>query len=139
MFLLDSDIATLAMHEHERVYTRLAKVDPTQVVLTLVIRLEMLRGRIDAVLKAATAEELLRACLGLATSEASLGVYQILPITEAAADQFDALRANKKLKKVGRGDMLQAAIALAEGATLVTRNTKDFSPIPGLKLDNWAD
>lgn len=43
------------------------------------------------------------------------------------------------MKKSGRKDLLQACIALAHAATLVTRNTKDFQPIPGLKLENWAD
>jgi tRNA(fMet)-specific endonuclease VapC len=36
------------------------------------------------------------------------------------------------------GDRLQAAIALANGATLVTRNTKDYAGVPGLKVENWA-
>ena len=30
-----------------------------------------------------------------------------------------------------------AAIAMTHGLTLVTRNTKDFSGIAGLRLDNW--
>ena len=38
-----------------------------------------------------------------------------------------------------RSDMLIACIALAQDALLVSRNTKDFSKIPGLKLANWAD
>lgn len=139
MFLLDSDIATLVMREHERVLARLATVDPARVALTLVTRLEMLRGRIDAVLKAATADELLRACRGLATSETFIGAYRIVPISRAAAELFVQLRANKKLKRIGPADMLQAAIALAAGATLVTRNTKDYANVPGLKRENWAD
>ncbi len=30
-----------------------------------------------------------------------------------------------------------AAIAMTHGLTLVTRNTKDYSNIAGLRLDNW--
>lgn len=52
---------------------------------------------------------------------------------------FDQLRTNKKLKKPNLKDLLIACIALAHDATLVTRNTKDFQPIPNLKLINWAD
>ena len=139
MFLLDSDIASLLMQENARVIARLAATDAEQVALTLVTRLEMLRGRIDAILKAATADELLRGCRGLATTDEFVGTYRIVPITEVVAEQFVQLRALKKLNKMDSGDRLQAAIAIAYGATLVTRNTKDYANVPGLTLENWAD
>ena len=37
-----------------------------------------------------------------------------------------------------RGDMLNACIALANEALLVTRNIKDYARVKGLRLDNWA-
>ena len=52
---------------------------------------------------------------------------------------FDTVVAEKKFKKIGLADRLIACIALAHDATLVTRNTKDFAIVPGLKLENWAD
>ena len=56
----------------------------------------------------------------------------------AAAAEFERLRANKKLKKIGRRDLLIACIALANRARLVTRNQKDFRQVPGLHVENWA-
>jgi tRNA(fMet)-specific endonuclease VapC len=38
-----------------------------------------------------------------------------------------------------RPDLLIACIALAQDALLVTRNTKDFNQVPGLRIANWAD
>ena len=40
---------------------------------------------------------------------------------------------------VGDDDIFIAAFCLANSYTLVTRNTKDFVNIPGLKLLNWVD
>jgi predicted nucleic acid-binding protein len=36
-------------------------------------------------------------------------------------------------------DTLSASIALAENAKLITRNVRDFSLVPGLMWENWAD
>jgi predicted nucleic acid-binding protein len=40
---------------------------------------------------------------------------------------------------MGRPDMLIACIALAHDALLVTRNTKDYKGIAGLRMENWVD
>ena len=38
---------------------------------------------------------------------------------------------------IGIEDTMIGAIALSHGLTLVTANTKHFSRIPGLKVENW--
>jgi tRNA(fMet)-specific endonuclease VapC len=63
----------------------------------------------------------------------------VLPIDRRVVAEFDRLRQNKKLKKIGRADVLIAAITLANRATLVSRNLKDFRQVPGLRVENWAD
>ena len=35
--------------------------------------------------------------------------------------------------------MLIAGIALARDLTLVTRNTREFERVPGLRVENWYD
>jgi tRNA(fMet)-specific endonuclease VapC len=58
-------------------------------------------------------------------------------IDDAAAQQFAKLLTNPKLRKIGRADMLIAAIALSTGYSLVTRNVKHFRNVPGLKVEDW--
>ena len=64
---------------------------------------------------------------------------EIVPFDAAAAAEFDKLRQNKKLKKIGRADLLIASIALAHGATIATRNLRHFWQVPRLQVEDWTD
>ncbi|HZX20730.1 MAG TPA: type II toxin-antitoxin system VapC family toxin [archaeon] len=44
---------------------------------------------------------------------------------------------NKTGSKIGEFDTLIGAIVLRHGETLITRNTKHFSKIRGLKVEKW--
>lgn len=107
--------------------------------ITVVTRIEVLQGRFAAILKAANQLELLQAQRRLALTEASLQPIQIIMIDEEAAIRFEQLLKEKRIRKIGRGDLLIASIALARKAILVTRNLKDFQLVPGLQAENWAD
>jgi tRNA(fMet)-specific endonuclease VapC len=138
MIVLDTDILTLAMGAHARVLQRI-QAAPEIPVTSIVSRIEVLRGRFEFVLKAANADQLLKAQKWLEVSERDLAQYSIVPFNAVAAAESDRLRKDKKLRKIGRKDLLIAAIALANHATLVTRNFRDFRQVPGLRLENWAD
>jgi tRNA(fMet)-specific endonuclease VapC len=138
MFLLDTDTLTLLFQGHARVQSRLQSAEQ-DVGTTIITRIEVLRGRFDAILKAADAAQLQLAHHRLQDSEEQFAMLPIVPIDASAADHFARLLRDKKLKRIGRGDLLIAAITLANGATLVTRNQKDFSKVPGLRIENWAD
>jgi len=40
---------------------------------------------------------------------------------------------------IGNVDTLISGIALAQDLTLVTRNTREFERVPGLRVENWYD
>ncbi len=138
MNLLDSDTLTLFTGGHPRVVERVLAATDT-VATTVISRIEILRGRFDFVMKAADGQQLQRAQKWLDQSEAELRKLIIVPIDEGAAGQFDHLRVHKYLRKIGRADLLIACIAIANQATLVSRNLKDFRLVPNLKVENWAD
>lgn len=139
MYFLDTDTLTLAHAGHPQVGDRFRLIDPNEVAITVITWIEILRGRFDALLKASDGTQLRRAQEFLRRSEERLRALEIVSVDAAAATEFDRLRQNKKLKRLGRGDLLIASIALAHGAILVTRNLKDFRQIPGLRSENWAD
>jgi tRNA(fMet)-specific endonuclease VapC len=138
MFILDTDILTLLLWGHERVTARRAEVTE-EVALAAITRIEVLQGRFAAVLKAENGDKVLQAHERLVQSESDLRNFMILPVNQSGASVFDRLRRDKKLKKIRRGDLLMASIALAHHATLVSRNLRDFRQVTGLRLVNWAD
>jgi len=140
MFLLDTNTLSDFFKDHERILARMDAVpDDQEIVTSIISRIEILEGRFASIRKAANRKELLIAADQLRVDESRLATIDILPMTQEAADEFEQLLSNKKLKKIGRPDLLIACIALANKAILVTRNTKDFVAIPGLPLENWAD
>jgi tRNA(fMet)-specific endonuclease VapC len=136
--ILDTDIFTLLTKPHPHVAERRRQCEDT-VALTLVTRIEVLGGRFAFILKAPDGNQLRIAQQRLEQSEQNLSRFLLLPLDAAAAAEFDRLLQNKKLKKIGRPDLLIAAIALARRATVVTRNVQDFRQVPGLRVENWAD
>lgn len=65
--------------------------------------------------------------------------FQSLPFDDEAALIFGELRADlaKKGTQIGGYDLQIAAIALANDLTLVTHNTREFSRIGNLKIEDW--
>ena len=140
MHLLDTDTLSHLHRDHPRVVQRLRELPESEAVGTSVIsRIELLRGRFDFMLKAATEAELLRAQELLIHAEAFLAKLLVVPLDRAAAVLFMGLRGRKGLKKIGRADLLIACVTLAKGATLVTRNLRHFRLVPNLRVVNWVD
>ena len=65
---------------------------------------------------------------------------EILSYDDEAAQYYGDLRTHleKQGTPIGSLDMLIAAHALSIACTLVTNNTKEFSRIPNLKIENWV-
>ena len=59
MHILDTDILTYLHAGHPRVIQRLRELDDPDIAITLITKIELLRGRFDYVLKAATGVELI--------------------------------------------------------------------------------
>lgn len=68
-----------------------------------------------------------------------LSPLKVLPFGEEAVWHYATLRNELQTtgQVIGALDMLIAAHALSEKATLITNNLKEFERVPNLMLDNW--
>jgi tRNA(fMet)-specific endonuclease VapC len=139
MYLLDTDTLTHLHSGNTNVINRLENLQDEEVAITIVTKLEILRGRIDYLLKAFSGSDLLKAQELFSRSETLLNQLPVILIDQNAANQFDRLQDISKFRKIGRSDLLIASIALANQAWLVTRNLRHFRQIPHLFLENWVD
>jgi len=139
MHILDTDTITHLHAGNLKVLENLKKTEDSDIRITVITRIELLRGRFEFLLKASNKEELVRAQKLLDRTEYLLSQIPIIPMDEKAGIQFDRLKNVKKLKKIGRADILIAAIVLSNSAVLVTRNIRHFRQIPGLPAKNWVD
>lgn len=115
MFVLDADILSLASQNHDRLTSRITEAESVGniVAISIVTWAEVLKGRIEYLLKAADQAHWLRALDRLAMTIERLSKVEVLPISVAAADIFERLQADRQRKKSGHADLLIACIALA--------------------------
>jgi tRNA(fMet)-specific endonuclease VapC len=74
-----------------------------------------------------------------AALETLIAPFSSLPYDNLAAEKFVAIRRHLESlgQPIGPYDLQIAAIALANGCTLVTHNTAEFCRVPGLVLEDW--
>ena len=130
-YLLDTNICIyLIKRDPPQVLRRLEEHDPGDVWVSAITVCEMEYG----IAKSSRPEQAREA---LTFFLSSIGV---LPYDATAAESYGPIRADLERRGllIGPLDMLIASHALALGATLVTRNTREFRRVPGLTVENWA-
>lgn len=66
-------------------------------------------------------------------------MFPLVSYCQRSADEYGKIRQDLGSRGllIGPNDLLIAATALANSLTLVTHNTREFSRVPGLKLEDW--
>jgi tRNA(fMet)-specific endonuclease VapC len=63
--------------------------------------------------------------------------WNVLPLNNQAADQFQSLR--KAKVRISTMDLKIASIVLVNDGLLLSANTKDFGKVSGLSVENWLN
>jgi tRNA(fMet)-specific endonuclease VapC len=139
MHIFDTDTLSHLHAGNQNVIRAIRQLGNEEITTTIVTKIEMLRGRIDYIIKARADDDLLNAQKRFDRTEELLSQIKIISITPDAVDRLAQLLSSSKLRKIGRADLVIASIALSHRATLVTRNLRHFKQIPGLIVTNWVD
>lgn len=129
--LLDTNILIYAYRNQGHCRARLDAEPPDDICISAVSALEMELG----LAKSSRPEAMQRFW------HDALGRYRLLALDLNAARHAGHLRAHleKAGTPVGAYDLQIAGMALAHNLTVVTRNTREFARVPGLRVENWYD
>lgn len=131
-YMLDTNICIYAIkHKPEKVFQKLQEVDPEDVCVSSITYAELVHG----VEKSAAIE---KNRLALSMLFANI---EILNFDVDAANCYGKIRADleKKGTPIGPLDMMIAGHTMSKGYIVVTNNVKEFSRVPNLKIENWAE
>lgn len=131
MLILDSNTISYYFRGDPQVVARLQALSPVDVGVPAIVEYELRYGLLRLPPKVADPR--------LAALAALLRPMQVLPFDSECAAHAAQIRAELEAAgtPIGPHDTLIAATALRYQATLVTRNMREFSRVPGLQCLNW--
>jgi tRNA(fMet)-specific endonuclease VapC len=131
MFLLDTNTLIYFFRGQGRVAERLLATPPADVAISAVSLYEIEVGIAKSAQPAKRRRQF----------DTLLAVVSVLPFDRAAGHAAAMVRAELERRglPIGPLDNLIAGVAVAHRATLVTRNTREFSRLSNLAVTDWYD
>ena len=131
-YLLDTNICIYIIKKKpEAVIKKFTKLRPGSVAISSITLSELYYG----VVKSSKPNE------NMIALQEFISPLIVLDFTDQDALFYGKIRADleKKGKPIGAMDLLIASIAISKELAVVTNNVKEFSRIPDLKVENWAE
>ena len=137
MLILDTDHISEIERNTKLGVQLVAKLDRAgnPIAITIVSVDEQLRGLLKLVRRARQPDERVRAYGRLQSYVEDLTAWTIRPWVDSAEHELARLQAARL--GVSTMDLRIASITLANNATLLSRNLRDFTKIPGLRVEDW--
>lgn len=131
-YLLDSNVCIRLINNSSLAVTsRLASQQPKDILISTITQLELYYGAYRSAQQERNLEILQR----------FFSQFTIVPLEPEAARIAGRIRAELATigTLIGPYDMQIAAIAMANNLILVTHNTKEFSRVDGLQIEDWEE
>ena len=107
-----------------------------QVTVSVITVQEVWDGWAAVIARAKTPDQVAAAYSRLTDTLNELRNWSVVTFSTGAVVRYAALK--KQKLNVGSNDLKIASIAIETGATVVTRNRRDFERIPGVVVEDWA-
>lgn len=130
IYLLDTNVCIKYLNgQSDKIVKKISFLSPDDIVICSVVRAELFAGAYKSKSFQKTYKKLIT----------FLNVFPSLPFSDEDSDIFGNIRAEleKKGQPIGPLDLQIASIALSNNLVLVTHNTKEFSRIKKLKIEDW--
>lgn len=129
MYALDTNTVAYFFKGMGDVGTRLLAVAPSEIMVSAVVAFELAVGVAKSPEATRRREQLAR----------FLATVTVVPFGRQEAEVSASVRADLEQRglPIGPLDVLIAGTALARGAVLVTRNTREFARVAGLRVESW--
>jgi tRNA(fMet)-specific endonuclease VapC len=140
-FLLDTDHISILQKqsgpEYRAMMVRIAQqVTRTDLVFCIVSFHEQVLGCNSYIAQAKTSADIVRGYMMFDRVLSAFAAALVLPFDAKASVVFDGLVG--KRVRIATMDLRIASIALSQGLTLLTRNSRDFSKVPQLLIEDWT-
>jgi tRNA(fMet)-specific endonuclease VapC len=139
-FLLDTDHISILQKQSGPDYAiligRLAQVPRADLAFCIVSFHEQVLGCNAFVAQARTPADVVRGYRMFDRVLSAFAAAVVLPFDTQASTVFDDLVA--KRVRIATMDLRIASIAVSQSLTLLTRNARDFSKVPGLVIEDWT-
>ena len=139
MYLLDTDHISLLGRggaEGERIRERILRTPDGMVQASILSFEEQTRGWMAEINRVRSVDRQAILYLRLESHLSFYGAMPLLSFDEAVVERFQTLWVQRI--RIGTMDLKIAATALAHDAVLLTRNIRDFSRVPGLRIEDWS-
>jgi tRNA(fMet)-specific endonuclease VapC len=136
LYAFDTDCLTLLLRGQAEICRNATAHDPAELALPIITVEETLTGWYSQIRRAKKDDQLVRAYTALQQAVEFCSHVRILPFDLESLRLFHELHSHNP--RLGKNDLRIAAIVLAHDAVLITRNSRHFKNLPGLRLEDWS-
>ena len=139
MIAFDTDVLSLILLGHEPTVKRASAIPLSEQFVPIIAIEEILRGRLNAVRQAESGQGKLDLSNSYRFLELTISAFRGLNMLSHSSAAETLLQKWRQQKVRGSShDLRIAAICVNHGATLVSRNRRDFERVPGLTVEFWS-